>query len=336
MSCWSTRAASARRRCARCSASGDWPARNPDRNIADLKAQVAACARGASELRRVAGEYGRARDRRLYGPCHGQCRGGGAAADRPARATARSRYEMDNGAAGRGRGHGRPRQRARRSSISPAPARQLADNFNAPHSICRAATLYVFRTLVDDAIPLNDGCLRPITLDRARRLDAQPALSRPRWSPAMSRPARSITDACSPRCGALAPSQGTMNNFTFGNERYQYYETIAGGAGAGPGFRRGERGPDPYDQQPADRSRDTGDALSGAARALRDPPRLGRRGRASRRRRRRAPHPLPRADAAPASSPTAAAWRRAGSRAAAMPCRASTGSIARGWQRGDC
>ena len=104
-------------------ASGDWPARNPDRNIADLKAQVAACARGAGELRRVAGEYGRDVDRRLYGPCHGQCRGGGAAADRPAerRRLHATRWTMA------------PRSavaitvdreaRIARSSISPAPAR---------------------------------------------------------------------------------------------------------------------------------------------------------------------------------------------------------------------
>ena len=72
-----------------------------------------------------------------------------------------------------------------------------------------------------------------------------------------------------------------MNNFTFGNERHQYYETIAGGSGAGPDHDGTERGADPHDQQPADRSRNPGDALPGAARAVRDPPRLGRRGRAS-------------------------------------------------------
>ena len=110
-----------------------------------------------------------------------------------------------------------------------------------------------------------------------------------------------------------------MNNFTFGNERHQYYETIAGGAGAGPDFDGASA---VQTHMTNSRLTDPGgarDPLSGAGRALRHPPRLGRGGAAQRRRRSRAPHPLPRADAAPTSSPTAARCRRAGSRAAATP-----------------
>jgi 5-oxoprolinase (ATP-hydrolysing) len=112
---------------------------------------------------------------------------------------------------------------------------QLPDNFNAPYSICRAATLYVFRTLVDDPIPLNDGCMRPITL----RVPEGSMLN-PHYPAAVVagnvETSQVVTDCLFAATGALAPSQGTMNNFTFGNARYQYYETIAGGAGAGPDF----------------------------------------------------------------------------------------------------
>jgi 5-oxoprolinase (ATP-hydrolysing) len=110
---------------------------------------------------------------------------------------------------------------------------QQPNNFNAPYSISRAATLYVFRTLVDDMIPMNDGCLRPVEL-----IVPEGSMLRPRYPAAVVagnvETSQVVTDALFAACGALAPSQGTMNNFTFGNQRFQYYETIAGGAGAGP------------------------------------------------------------------------------------------------------
>jgi 5-oxoprolinase (ATP-hydrolysing) len=213
--------------------SGEWPARNPDRNIADLKAQVAACARGAAELRRVAAEQGRetvdaymshvmayAEEavRRLIGRLQD-----GAFS-----------YEMDNGA------HVsvaiRVDRAARTAMVDFAgTSEQQPNNFNAPYSICRAATLYVFRTLVDDAIPLNDGCMRPITL-----AVPEGSMLNPHYPAAVVagnvETSQVITDCLFAAAGALAPSQGTMNNFTFGNDAYQYYETIAGGAGAGPDF----------------------------------------------------------------------------------------------------
>jgi 5-oxoprolinase (ATP-hydrolysing) len=213
-------------------ASGRWPARNPDRNIADLRAQIAACARGAAELRRVAGEYGRAvidaymnhvlanaeeAVRRLIGGLKD------GAFD----------YALDNGAIVRVAV--RVDSAARSAEIDfTGTSAQLADNFNAPASIVRAAVLYVFRTLVDDAIPMNDGCLRPITL-----IVPEGSMLRPNPPAAVVagnvETSQVVTDALFAAVGALAPSQGTMNNLTWGNDRYQYYETIAGGAGAGPG-----------------------------------------------------------------------------------------------------
>jgi 5-oxoprolinase (ATP-hydrolysing) len=213
--------------------SGDWPARNPDRNIADLKAQIAACQRGANELKRVAGEYGRdAIDaymahvmayaeeavRRLIGSL----------------SDGAFTYEMDNGAVV---SVSITVDRAARSAVVDfaGTSDQLPDNFNAPYSICRAATLYVFRTLVDDVIPLNDGCMRPITLQVP-----EGSMLNPHYPAAVVagnvETSQVVTDCLLAACGALAPSQGTMNNFTFGNDRYQYYETIAGGAGAGPDY----------------------------------------------------------------------------------------------------
>jgi 5-oxoprolinase (ATP-hydrolysing) len=108
-------------------------------------------------------------------------------------------------------------------------------NFNAPLAITRAAVLYVFRTLVDDAIPLNEGCLKPIEI-----IVPEGSLLNPLRGAAVVagnvETSQVIVDALYGALGKLAASQGTMNNFTFGTERYQYYETICGGSGAGPGF----------------------------------------------------------------------------------------------------
>jgi 5-oxoprolinase (ATP-hydrolysing) len=110
---------------------------------------------------------------------------------------------------------------------------QSPDNFNAPRSITRAASLYVLRTLIDDAIPMNDGCLRPVTLivPEGSMLNPRPGAAVVAGNVETS---QVVTDALFAATRRLAPSQGTMNNFTFGNERHQYYETICGGSGAGP------------------------------------------------------------------------------------------------------
>jgi 5-oxoprolinase (ATP-hydrolysing) len=214
-------------------ASGEWPARRPDRNVSDIKAQIAACARGAAELRRVAGDYGR--DSIDAYMAHVM-----ANAEEAVRRLIGSlsdgafTYEMDNGACVSVRVIV---DRESRSAIVDfvGTSDQQPNNFNAPYSICRAATLYVFRTLVDDSIPMNDGCLRPITLKVP-----EGSMLNPHFPAAVVagnvETSQVITDALFAACRALAPSQGTMNNFTFGNARHQYYETIAGGAGAGPDF----------------------------------------------------------------------------------------------------
>ncbi|MDB5688221.1 MAG: 5-oxoprolinase [Sphingomonas bacterium] len=211
---------------------GRWPARNPDRNIADLQAQVAACAHGSAELRRIAREYGRdtvdaymarvlANAEEAVRALLGRLRDG------------RFDYAMDNGARIVATVTIDPLARSATIDFSGTSA-QRPDNFNAPYSICRAAALYVVRTLVDDAIPMNDGCLRPITL-----IVPEGSMLRPHFPAAVVagnvETSQVLCDALFAAFGALAPSQGTMNNFTFGDEERQYYETIAGGAGAGPG-----------------------------------------------------------------------------------------------------
>src|ERR1017187_263312 len=112
---------------------------------------------------------------------------------------------------------------------------QLANNFNAPTAVCMAAVLYVFRTLVDDEIPLNAGCLKPleIVIHDGSMLNPHPPASVVAGNVETS---TCITNALYGALGAMASAQCTMNNFTFGNARHQYYETISGGSGAGPGF----------------------------------------------------------------------------------------------------
>ncbi|UNU41518.1 5-oxoprolinase [Sphingopyxis sp. YF1] len=212
---------------------GDWPARNPALNIADLKAQVAACQRGASALADLSAAHGAATVAAYM--AHGQ---------RQAEAAVRQliaglgdgqfRYAMDNGAeiavavtVDR---------EARNVTIDfTGSSATLPDNFNAPLPVVRAAVLYVLRTMLDDPIPMNEGCLAPVTLI----VPADSMLS-PSYPAAVVagnvETSQVITDALFAAFGAMAPAQGTMNNFTFGNDTYQYYETIAGGSGAGPGF----------------------------------------------------------------------------------------------------
>jgi 5-oxoprolinase (ATP-hydrolysing) len=214
-------------------ASGRWPARNPDRNIADLKAQIAACARGAAELQRVAREYGREVIDAYMG--HVIANAEEAVRQLIGRLSdGRFAYEMDNGAVVKVAVTVDRESRSATIDFTGTSA-QLPDNFNAPSSIVRAAVLYAFRTLVDDAIPMNDGCMRPIRL-----VIPAGSMLAPRHPAAVVagnvETSQVVTDAIFAALGTLAPSQGTMNNLTWGNERYQYYETIAGGAGAGPGF----------------------------------------------------------------------------------------------------
>lgn len=211
-------------------ASGTHPARSPDRNLSDLRAQVAACARGAEALTAVADDYGQ--DVVVAYMDHVMAN----AEESVRRLIARLDdgefdYAMDNGAKVAVSIRVDRTERSAVFDFSGTSA-QLADNFNAPQSIARAASLYVVRTLVDDMIPMNDGCLRPIDI-----IVPEGSMLNPSHSAAVVagnvETSQVITDALFAATGRLAPSQGTMNNFTFGNERYQYYETIAGGSGAG-------------------------------------------------------------------------------------------------------
>jgi 5-oxoprolinase (ATP-hydrolysing) len=143
-------------------------------------------------------------------------------------------YEMDNGAVI----HVRIAiDRKARSAVLDfsGTSTQLPSNFNAPPAVCMAAVLYVFRTLVDDEIPMNAGCLKPLEV-----IIPEGSMLRPRYPAAVVagnvETSQCITDAIYGALGVMAASCGSMNNFTFGDDRYQYYETVAGGSGAGQGF----------------------------------------------------------------------------------------------------
>jgi 5-oxoprolinase (ATP-hydrolysing) len=214
-------------------ASGPYPARNPRQNIADLKAQVAACVKGTTELRALIAAYGR-KTMHAY-MRHVQDN----AAECVRRVIDRLNdgafaCEMDNGAVVKVAITVDRDARTARVDFTGTSA-QVPSNFNAPLSVCRAAVLYVFRTLIEDEIPLNDGCMRPITL-----IVPEGSMLNPRYPAAVVagnvETSQAITDALYGALGVEAAAQGTMNNFTFGDGQVQYYETVCGGAGAGDGF----------------------------------------------------------------------------------------------------
>ncbi|WP_297509080.1 hydantoinase B/oxoprolinase family protein [uncultured Caulobacter sp.] len=214
-------------------ASGRWPARNPDQNIGDLKAQIAACARGAEALTGMVAEFGQ----EVVEAYMAHVQDNAEEAVRRVLATMKSgafAYELDDGAVVRVAIE--VDQDARKARVDfTGTSGQVPTNFNAPASICRAAALYVFRTLVDDEIPMNDGCLRPVEL-----VIPEGSMLRPRYPAAVVagnvETSQVVVDALYGALGVMAAAQGTMNNFTFGDDRRQYYETICGGSGAGPDF----------------------------------------------------------------------------------------------------
>ncbi|MGX7925114.1 hydantoinase B/oxoprolinase family protein [Tsuneonella sp. HG094] len=212
---------------------GTHPARNPAMNLADLAAQVAACRRGAERLLGLVADHGQetvaAYMGHLLDYAEGAVRG-----LLEGLSDGRHRVAMDNGAQV---AVAVTVDRAKRSATIDfaGTSPQQRDNFNAPRPVVSAACLYAIRTLIDSAIPLNDGFLRPIEI----RVPYGSMLS-PEWPAAVVagnvETSQVITDALLGALGAQAGSQGTMNNFTFGDDARQYYETIAGGSGAGPGF----------------------------------------------------------------------------------------------------
>jgi len=214
-------------------ASGKWPARNPDQNIGDLKAQIAACARGAESLTGLVAEFGQ----EVVEAYMAHVQDNAEEAVRRVLATLGDgsfAYELDDGSVVKVAITVDQKARTARVDFA-GTSDQVPTNFNAPASICRAAALYVFRTLVDDEIPMNDGCLRPVQL-----VIPEGSMLRPRYPAAVVagnvETSQVVVDALYGALGVMAGAQGTMNNFTFGDERRQYYETICGGSGAGPTF----------------------------------------------------------------------------------------------------
>jgi len=213
--------------------SGPYPARNPDQNIADLKAQIAANEKGVQEMWRMIDQFGQGvviaymehvQDnaeesvRRVID----QLDDGQFSYTIDDIATIKVSISVD--------------KQARSATIDfTGTSAQLASNFNAPSAVCYAAVLYVFRTLVEEDIPMNQGCLKPLNI-----IIPEDSMLNPQYPAAVVagnvETSQWITNALYGALGVVGAAQGTMNNFTFGDEQYQYYETISGGTGAGPDF----------------------------------------------------------------------------------------------------
>ena len=213
--------------------SGPWPARDPARCIGDLKAQTAACTRGAQALVALCQSEGEPVVAAFM--CHVQDNAEEAVREAISRLTDGERsVEMDNGAYIKVTVRIDPASRSATIDFT-GTSPQLPDNFNAPFSVAQAAVLYVFRCLAGNDLPMNDGCMRPLKL-----IVPEGSMLRPQAPAAVVagnvETSQIITDALFGALGVLAASEGTMNNFTFGNTAHQYYETICGGAGAGNSF----------------------------------------------------------------------------------------------------
>jgi 5-oxoprolinase (ATP-hydrolysing) len=213
--------------------SGQYPSRNPAQNMADLKAQVAANEKGVQELRKMVEQFGldvvQAYMKHVQDNAEESVR----------RVITRLKdgsftLPLDNGAQIHVTIRVDAAQRSAEIDFTGTSPQQV-NNFNAPTAVCMAAVLYVFRTLVDDEIPLNAGCLKPlkVIIPPGSMLNPNPPASIVAGNVETS---MCITNALYGALGVMAASQCTMNNFTFGNATYQYYETISGGTGAGEGF----------------------------------------------------------------------------------------------------
>ena len=213
--------------------SGRWPARNPAQTIADLRAQIAANEKGVPELQAMVAQFGRATVaaymRHVQDNAEESVR-------RVITALKDGQFTLplDNGARIAVKVTVDAPNRAATIDFTGTSA-QLPNNFNAPKAVTMAAVLYVFRTLVDDDIPLNAGCLKPlrVIVPEGCMLNPNPPAAVVAGNVETS---MCVTNALYGALGVMAASQCTMNNFTFGNQRHQYYETISGGSGAGDGF----------------------------------------------------------------------------------------------------
>ncbi len=209
------------------------PARNPEQNIADLKAQIAANARGASQVESLVNNFGQD----VVENYMGHVQNNAEEAVRRVISTLQNgtyNYPMDCG--GTINVSITTNKKDRTATVDfTGTSSQLSRNFNAPLAVTKAAVLYVFRALTGADIPLNAGCLKPVNL-----IVPEGSMLNPNLPAAVVagnvETSQAVTNALFLATGAVAASQGTMNNFTFGNDTYQYYETIAGGTGAGEGF----------------------------------------------------------------------------------------------------
>ncbi|HEY7812175.1 MAG TPA: hydantoinase B/oxoprolinase family protein, partial [Nakamurella sp.] len=211
----------------------EYPSRDPATNLADLRAQIAANAKGIDELRALTAHFGLDVVRAYMGHVQEN------AAESVRRVITALHdgeftYELDNGA--RVAVAVRVNRAERTAEIDfTGTSPQLAGNFNAPSSVAMAAVLYVFRTLVDDDIPLNSGCLHPLKV-----IIPPGTMLSPEYPAAVAagnvETSQVVTGALYAALGVMAEGSGTMNNVTFGNDSYQYYETVASGSGAGEGF----------------------------------------------------------------------------------------------------
>ncbi len=209
------------------------PARNPAQNIADLKAQVAANEKGVVELRKMVRHYGLATVQAYMRHVQDN------AAQSVARVIAKlktSRFAVETDQGNTIKVAIKVDRKAKKAIVDfTGTSDQTGDTFNAPEPITRACVLYIFRTLVDDDIPLNAGCLRHIKI-----VVPKGSMLKPRYPAAVAagnvETSQTIVNCLYGALGVLGSAQGTMNNLTFGNERFQYYETICSGAPAGEGF----------------------------------------------------------------------------------------------------
>ncbi|ELR98473.1 hydantoinase B/oxoprolinase family protein [Gloeocapsa sp. PCC 73106] len=210
-----------------------YPVRNLQQNLADLQAQIAANQKGAQELSKMVDSYGlntvqaymhhvQENAAECVREAIAHLQDGSFSCELDSGAKIQVQIKIDHAA-----------RQAKIDFTGTSP--QLTSNFNAPSAVCKAAVLYVFRTLVSDDIPLNSGCLKPLDI-----LIPPGSLLDPQYPAAVVagnvETSQIITDCLYGALQAMAGSQGTMNNFTFGNADYQYYETICGGSGAGPNF----------------------------------------------------------------------------------------------------
>ena len=227
--------------------SGPYPSRNPQQNLADLKAQIAANEKGVQELHKMVEHFGldvvQAYMRHVQDNAEEAVRRAidaigrrfqSSSSDKADAAPMQFTLPLDNGAQIQVAVRVNAQERSAEIDFT-GTSPQQTNNFNAPTAVCMAAVLYVFRTLVDDDIPLNAGCLKPlrVIIPAGSMLNPNPPASVVAGNVETS---TCITNALYGALGVMAASQCTMNNFTFGSARHQYYETISGGSGAGGVF----------------------------------------------------------------------------------------------------